>query len=332
MPSPLAAFDELVTTTLNLQHNKGELYDNVSKHNALYRKIWEANGNQFKKVRDGGDKIKVDLAYAENGTFMWFDGYELLSVSAQEVISAALYAWKTAVIHVTANGPEILKNQGSPQKIKDLVKSRVAVAKMTIANQLNIAAHGDGTAFSGKSLDGLRAIVSDTGLGTVGGINASTWAFWRNVVQSAAAPLQGGGAITPSASTIQSLMRPLFVRLTRGVDKPDLILAAENYYNLYLDSLSENQRYMDPKMAEAGFVSVKFMGCDVVHETEGSGITASRMYFLNSKYLDLQVHQDAQFQPAEEKQSVNQWAFVKPMYFMGNMTCANRSMQGVLKP
>jgi hypothetical protein len=47
-----------------------------------------------------------------------------------------------------------------------------------------------------NQINGIQALVSNAGTGTVGGINSATFTFWQNKVQSAAAPIQGGGAVT----------------------------------------------------------------------------------------------------------------------------------------
>ena len=55
------------------------------------------------------------------------------------------------------------------------------------------------------------------------------------------------------------------------------------------------------------------------------------MYFLNTDYLGLTVHKDANWTELDEKMSVNQDAEVIPIIWQGNLTVSNRSLQGVLK-
>ena len=54
------------------------------------------------------------------------------------------------------------------------------------------------------------------------------------------------------------------------------------------------------------------------------------MYFLNTDYLGLVVHRDANWSQMDDKVSVNQDAVVIPMLWMGNLVCSNRSLQGLL--
>ena len=54
------------------------------------------------------------------------------------------------------------------------------------------------------------------------------------------------------------------------------------------------------------------------------------MYFLNTNYLQLVVHQDADMEIMDEMRPVNQDGSVTPILWMGNLTCSNRKQQGVV--
>ena len=54
------------------------------------------------------------------------------------------------------------------------------------------------------------------------------------------------------------------------------------------------------------------------------------MYFLNTDYLAVVVHEDANMSVLDEVKPYNQDAAVIPVLWMGNLTCSNRSLQGVL--
>jgi hypothetical protein len=143
--------------------------------------------------------------------------------------------------------------------------------------------------------------------------------------------LQGGGAITPSATTIQSLMLPLWLRLTRGEDMPDMIVASEDYFTFYENSLTDLKRYTSSDEAQGGFVSLKYKSADVFHDASGSGIPSAHMYFLNTEYLDLTTHTDAWMTTLDKKFATNQDAEVIPIISQDNLTVSNRSLQGLVK-
>ena len=323
MPSPNTVFTELVSTTFR-KHAK-EIKDNVSKNNALLGRIMDKK--QTRK-EDGGLTIAAPLDYANNGTYQRYSGYDVLNVGASDVISAAEYQWRQIAINVVASGLELRTNSGD-SRIINLVKARMKNAIRTFKNNFSADLYSDGTL--PNQVNGIQALISDTGTGTVGGIDSSAWAFWCNQVQSAAAPIQGGGAITPSATTIESLMLPLWLAQVRGDDQPDLIVADNNYFTFYEQSQTSLKRYTNGDSASGGFVSLKYKKADVIFDG-GSGIPVNRMYFTNTDYIELVVHQDADLAIMDEMKPYNQDAAVVPILWMGNLVCSNRSLQGVLKP
>lgn len=326
MASPNAVFTELVSTTFR-KHAK-DVKDNVSKNNALYRRIAE-KGNTRKE--DGGLTIACPLDYAQNSTYQRYSGFDVLNVGASDVISAAEYQWRQIAINVVASGLELRVNSGD-SRILNLVKAKMKNAIRTFKNNFSADLYSDGTL--PNQIGGLQMLVADSGLGTVGGIDASAWAFWKNIVQSAAAPLQGGGAIVPGPTTMESLMLPLWLSLVRGDDAPDLIVSDNNYFTFYEQSQVSLKRYTSDggaNKASGGFVSLKYKNADVIFDG-GSGIPTNRMYFLNTDYLELVVHRDADLTIMDEMKPYNQDAAVVPALWMGNLVCSNRALQGVQKP
>jgi hypothetical protein len=329
MPSPNAVFTELVSTTF--RNHRKEVMDNVSKHNALYRMIAEGGRS---RTEDGGTSITIPLEYASNGTYQRYSGLDLLNVAQSDVISAADFQWRNIAIHVVASGNELRINNGA-SKIASLAKSRIRNAINTFANNFSADMYADGTL--SNQIGGLQLLVPDTGLGTVGGIDASVFPFWQSKVQSAAAPMQGGAAIVPSgvAGIMESLMLPLYLETTRSNDQVDLIVASNDYYSFYEQGLSSQKMYLDDDSAKAGFSALRYKKAKVIFDGN-SGMPGSRMYFLNTKYMEVVAHTDANLTViGDENEGIrpmNQDASVTPILWMGNMTVSNRSLQGVLKP
>lgn len=325
--SIFTTWSELASTTY--RKHSTDVSDNVSKHNALYRKL-SAKGRI--RIEDGGLSLVEPLEYASNSTYQRYSGYDPLNITAVDVLTSAEFAWKQVAVNVAASGLELRTNMGE-SRIINFTKAKIRNAMNSFKNGLATDLYSDGTA--SNQINGLQALVSDAGTGTVGQINSSTFGFWQNVVQSAAAPLQGGGAITPSATTIESLMLPLYIRLTRGMDQPDMIVMSDDYYTFFESSQTSLKRYVgdggNPEMdATAGFVTLKYKNATVFFDSSG-GIPAAHAYFLNTDYLELGVHRDANLTIMDELKSVNQDAVVIPCLWMGNALVSNRSLQGVLK-
>ena len=322
MASPNSTFTELVTTTF--RKHKKEFADNVTNNNALMARMSEKGR---KRVEDGGLTIVAELDYAENSTYQRYSGYDSLDVSASDVLSAAEYNWKQSAVHVTASGRELRINSGD-SRIINLAKSRLTNAMRTFKNNLSSDMYSDGT--SSNQINGLQAIVSNDGSGTVGGINSATYTFWKSTVQSAASPLSGSG-ITVSTSTFENpFMLQLWLELSRGSDKTDLIVMSNDYFTFFEGSQTSLKRYASEDKAQAGFVSLKYKTADVIFDG-GSGIPAATGYFLNTDYLELVAHRDAQMSEVPEMRAINQDAVVIPIIWMGNLVCSNRSLQGIIK-
>ena len=175
--------------------------------------------------------------------------------------------------------------------------------------------------------DGLQLLVADdpTTSTTIGDINQNTETWWRN--QAFDATTDGGAAAT--SANITGYMNQVYLLCTRGTDHPDLILADANYYRHYLESLQGIQRIQGAEMAEAGFVSLMFIGADVVFED--ANILADHMYFLNTDFIHFRFAPNRNFVSSREVTSINQDATVRMVLWAGNMTVSNRSVQGVLK-
>lgn len=323
--NPSTTMTEIVTTTL--RNRTGKLADDVTKNNALLNRLQKRG--KVKPV-SGGRTIVQELEYAENGTFKRYSGYESLNISPSDVFTGAEYNYAQAAVAVSISGLEMLQNNGDAAII-DLLGSRISNAERTLKNNIALDCYSDGTADGGRQIGGLQLLVSTTpSTGTVGGIDASTTvgSFWRNVAFSA---VTNGGAAT-TAGNIQTYMNRLYVQLVRGADSPDLIIADNNYWRLYLESLQAIQRIQSDENAQAGFQSLKYMGADVVLDGGyGGGAPSNRMYFLNTNYLYFRPHAERNFVPiGDDRFAVNQDAMVKLIGFAGNMTTSNRFLQGVL--
>lgn len=328
MASPNSVFTEMVSTTMRKHYRK--VVDNVTDHNALLTYIKE-RGN-IKTDASGGYEIAIPLSYAENSTYQRYSGYDTLNIGASDVLSAAKYDWSQVALHVTASGRELRMNNAEERMI-NLVKSRIDVAMATAANNMSVDLYSDGALTN--QIGGLASLITNAGTGTVGGINSSTYTFWRNKIREVAGgDVAVDGAASGTALTYANLraaMNDLWLSTNRGTDKPDLIIASHDMYSLYESGLQDLQRYQDAKDAAVGFTSLKYKSSNVIFDDNTNfGTTAEKMYFLNTKYLYLMEHPDARWTEDDEKTPINQDAVVVPIYWMGQLVCSNRSLQGVI--
>jgi hypothetical protein len=336
---------DIVTTTL--RNRTGELADNMSRNNALLHRL---NKRGKIKTFSGGRTIVQELNYANNQTFIWYSGYQTLNIAPSQVFTAAEFPIRQSAVAVSISGLEELQNSGE-EAIIDLLESRIENAEDTFMNGLSMGIYGDGTVTG--SIGGLQLLVaSSPATGVVGGIDRSQWPFWRNISYSGTT--NGGQA--PSAASIQAYMDSVWVQLIRGRDYPDLIVADNNFYKFYLQSLQAIQRIQNeasgnaPELADLGFQVLKYMNADVVLDGGFQGFTGdplpfqtsagtsavggaptNTMYFLNTKYIHWRPHSRRNMVPLDpDRFSVNQDAMVRLVGWAGNMTISNAFLQGIL--
>jgi hypothetical protein len=312
---------DIVATTI--QSRTRQIADNVTKNNALLKKL-EMRGNR--KPFSGGNVIYQELSFAQNANGGWYSGYDLLPVAASDVISAAEYTIKQLACPVVMSGLEGLQNAGREQMI-DLLESRINVAEGTMANLLAGGIYSDGAGSGGKELTGLNAAVPlDPTTGVYGGIDRASWSFWQSKYSNPT------GALT--ASTIQPAMNALWASLVRGSDRPDLIVADNEMWALYMASLQAQQRFTDPAIGNLGFPTIKFMDADVVLDGGIGGYApAKTMFFLNTKYIFLRPHSARDMVPLSpnKRYAINQDAEVQILAWAGNLTCSGAQFQGRLE-
>lgn len=313
---------EIVSTT---QRNRsGKVADNVTANNGLLNAI-----KQSGRVRtfSGGRDIVQELSYQENSTFKYYSGYEVLDVSPSDVISASTWDIKQAAVAVTISGLEGDIQNSGPEAVINLLESRIEVAENTMMNNLHEGIYSDGTDAGGKQITGLQDIVNVDPATTTGNIDGSTALFWQNQLYDFSTE-----GVTASASTIQSAMQKLHLRCTRGMDEPNLYVMGETYYQFFWESLTDIQRITTPGTGQAGFNAIKFKNADVIYDPAGTTFSNTRAYALNTNYLFWRPHTNRNMVPLDTRTAINQDATVSMLAWAGNLTCSNRSLQGVMIP
>lgn len=317
MASPNSTFTELVTTT----HRKhpSMIADVVSGHNALYNRL--KSKGQVLKASGGGTSIVEPLDYAENSTFQRYSGYDTLDIQASDVLSAAEYNWVQSAIAVVASGRELRINSGKEQII-NLARSRMKNAMRTAANNMSVDLYSSGAL--SNQMGGLGHIITADGTGVVGGINSGTYSWWANQF------LEITGSNAWTKSTIAGYMMTLWLATVRGTDKPDLLVSTHDFWQAYWASRDDLQRYRSNDTPDT-FDSIKFQSADVIFDSNDNfSTTGETMYFLNTDFLSLKYHPDANWTPMPEVKPTNQDAATVLILWMGQLCCSNRARQGVM--
>ncbi len=304
-------FDEILSTTL--KNYVPKLTDNIFSARPLFYAL--TNGQTIRRI-SGGAKIVVPVIYGTNSTAGSYSGTDTISVTAQTGISAAEYDWKQYAATVTINGIEEAKNNGEAQII-DLLEGKIFQTQETIIENMNTMLFGNGTGNSSKDWLGLSALVGSTG--SPGGIDAtdSDNSWWRSAVTN-----QGSAAITLAS------MATLYNNCSVGNDQPTIGITGQNQYEAYEALLVDQIRYTDTDMADGGFQNLLFKGCPLTFDGTLAG--EGKLYFLNTKYLQLVAHSDVWFKPTPFVRPTNQDAVFSQLLCYGELTTSNRARQGYM--
>ncbi len=136
------------------------------------------------------------------------------------------------------------------------------------------------------------------------------------------------GGVT--VDNIYDNMLALCLELQRQTDRTNLILADNTYYRTYQNSLRKDQRFMDPKLANAGFRNIQFDGIPVVADGHKGGYAPVGMHFLNMSTLNFTMHRRRNNVVLEgaSKRPITEDSENVIMAGMGNMTVNNRFLNG----
>lgn len=317
---------ELVTTTL--RNRQEVLRDNITNNNAVLLSMDE---NDALEKEDGGRTLVEEMFYAENATFLRYDGSQVLNTSYNPTMTSAEFDWKQFACAVVINGRDERMNSGSEGVIK-LLKSRILAAEDTLENNYNSDLLSNGTADGGKQIGGLSLIISKTPTtGTVGGIDRSTAAgtFYRNfkfdTINDTTLGAPGGSATT--SANIKPYLNYCNANTSRGMDKIKMLLMGTTHFNALKSSMQALQRVMDAKKANAGYTELEYEGipCYLGGGVSFGGeslVPVDLSYGINTKYIKVRVHKNANMEPLPEVQSINQDAKVQIVVWMGNMTAS----------
>lgn len=314
-------YNSLISSTLD-KFMKNSITSSVIGNNALLRTLQ----NKGKIVHEtGGRNFQENIAYASNSTVQFQNPTDLLDTTAQDEFTSALFAQKMLTGTDQISQKELLQNAGD-SRIFNLLEGKRKNLMDTLKNQLGVALYSDGTGSGGKTIGGLQLLVADDPTtGTVGGIDRSTNAFWRNQVYDFSTSA-GGNA---SASNIQAGMNSLYLscQVQEG-SFPDLILADNNYYTFFENSLQQIQRITDTNEGKLGFQQLAYKSSAVVFDPN---CPANHMYFLNTDYLKFQHLNNPLFTQGETQRPTNQLYYITPVYLYGNLTISSARVHGVAK-
>jgi len=304
------------TAATTLRNRSSEIANSVLENNALLAYM-KSKGKI--RTKTGGRTFVEPIFYAENNTSKFYDGaMESFEIVPESVIDASEWDRKFQAGFVYFTESERQGNKGQAQAI-DLIEAKIENLKDTLSNDFSTAMFADGT--TAKQIQGLQALVADDPTsGTVGGIDASTYSWWRNQYKT---------DTTASASNIEALMDGVWLDTIRGTDKPDLIVSGVDMFTYYKNALGANQRFTSWDTADTlNFEGLRYQSAMVLFDPTCSD---KRMYGLNCKDLYLLVDPGRKWTPGDARQIQNATYEVVPVLWSGAFVTRRRQSHFVIE-
>ena len=304
------------------------LVDNIFNSNILTHKMLKNS-----EPTASGNKVLQPIEYATSSSKGFYDGYDVLDTTPQELFTDATYDWVQCHASITYSGKEQALNSGA-ERVVDLISAKVKNAEKSLKDlfgtQLYSDNDGSSVSTSGASTSGflgLQAIVDSAG-NNIGGISRADYSWWS--AQEATFGSSTYGTVAGSGdNSIGREMREMYGKCAIDNDTPDLIVTTQVIFDAYEESLTAQKRFgaSSESLADAGFNNLLYRGTPVVvddHCPDGM------MFFLNTKYLKFRHHGSRNFAFQGFNKPVNQDASVAHILWLGALTCSNPRMLGKL--
>tara|TARA_R100001443_G_scaffold35589_1_gene49367 strand:- start:3280 stop:4176 length:897 start_codon:yes stop_codon:yes gene_type:complete len=281
-----------------------------------------------------GNKVLQPIEYAKTGSKGFYNGYDVLDTTPQELFTDASYDWVQCHASITYSGREEALNSGS-ERVIDLISAKVKNAEKSLKDLFGSQLYSDCT---GSAVTTPADAEKDGFLGlqhiikadrSLGGIDSTTYTWWDAQVAAFGSSTYNTVAATSGANSIGREIREMYGKCTVDNDVPDVIVTTQIIFDAYEESLAAQKRFgaSDSALADAGFTNLLYRGTPVVVDDH---CPAGHMYFLNTKYLKFRHHGSRNFAFQGFNKPVNQDASVAHILWLGALTCSNPRMLGKL--
>lgn len=248
--------------------------------NAIFNRIptFEYLNSKGKVMLDGGASIVVPLEVARNSTAKFYDGYDMLDVTAQDNHTAAQYKWKQGYASVSISGREAnIQNRGE-SALMNLLSMKQKNAEKSLRDIINQKLHGASN--TAKEITSLVTLIDATS--TIGDINSTANTYWQAEVKT-------GGVF--AAQGIAD-MRNLYNTLKNRQGNPDMLITTQTIFEAYEATMTPQIRYTSLETGDTRFKDLEFSGAKIRFDDQcAPGVT----YFLDSDALQLYVNEGVNF-------------------------------------
>lgn len=307
--------------------------------------------NASKKDFPGAKQyVQEKLRTGNDSNFQWFSPDGEVSYNRKRTLDEANFSWGSAHDGFALTEEELLQNYISVTDDKNaapttsekhqfvnLITENTETLKLGFAEKFDYDLHLDGTQ-SADAIPGLDALVSTTPtVGTVGGINRATNAFWRNHAST---------AIASTTGLLSAELEKAWRNCTRvGGNAPNLLMAGSKFIDAYRAELRATQQItinaggngvgkMDAAIGDLSFRGTPIVWDPVLDDlqaaTGASVAWDKRLYMLNTRYLKLRPAKGQDMVTRNPPRVYNRYTHYWGVTWRGAMTITRPSAMAVL--
>lgn len=278
------------------------LVDQIYRSNPTFMALYSKGRIEIR----GGQDIREPVLFGKF-PLTWVQFYDEITVTPREFVKSLVLDWAMAVIPGTVSEMEIHIN-GGETRILDIVA--ITLDNMRLSMQDQLAAHLYDTSATPppKSMHRLIDAISDTTV--YGGIDPSVDTWWKSVVINAS-----------NAEPTFALLNDAILQTSHGNTSPDLVITTKKIWNKLWVNAQDKQRFPEGDDVLVGYEMIRLGRARVVYD---DFCPPGRIFGLNTDFIKLIVHPDANFRFTGWRDSPNQLSKQGFLVFMGNLLVNGR--------
>lgn len=328
-------FDDLASTTM--EKIRPKIADAIFEESPFLK--WMMQQGRV-DTTTGGTHIETRVMYQKNETVAAYSHYDKLNTTPTESLTAAHYSWRQYAGAITISGREEAINSGEEQII-DLLAHQADLLEMSFKDKIAEKMLAlTSTKDMSKDILGLEEIIENVAggsQGTLGGINKTTYSWWRNQRDAISDYDTAAGSdskllYTKWTNMLNNCQRQKFV--SRG---DFLILTTQAVVEKFEKENRDDVRYVTDRNAlDLGWTEFKFKGVPVawddrVYYNSSTPDNDHRVFFIAAPHLKFLVHKNRNFAMTPFRTPVDQDAKVAFMLLMCQLVSNNNRNHGVLE-
>ena len=235
-------------------------------------------------IYEGGTECRVPVVLTESQNVGAIGTYATFATTPEDGPDKARYhTWYKNRASMVIDNTELAQNRGKYQ-IVNLLQAKMAIAKISMINDLSRQLHGTGgTQFipanagvAALELNGLASMIEPLPpaapqVQTPGGISKVAFPRWQNQF----------GSITAFGTDGLDVWEQVYMNCSQRGTHPDIMLTDPAVYRFFKRLVAPNQEERDVALWNQGFENLLFNGTPVVPDEELAG-SGGLTYFLTA--------------------------------------------------